>query len=44
MNKTLAALDLTFKKPARIGAPPVAVETGCVILSQRGAAGEFLVD
>ena len=39
-------LDLreAFKKPARIGAPPVAVETGCAILSQRGAAGEFLVD
>jgi hypothetical protein len=28
MNKTLAALDLTYKKRARIGGPPVAVETG----------------
>jgi transposase len=27
MNKTLAALDLTYKKRARIGGPPVAVET-----------------
>jgi transposase len=33
-----------FKKPARIGAPPVAVETVCATLRQRGAAGEFLVD
>ena len=36
-------LACAVKKPARIGAPPVAVETGCGILSQRGAAGEFLV-
>jgi hypothetical protein len=38
------AAQEAFKKPARIGAPPVAVETGCAILSPRGAAGKFLVD
>jgi Winged helix-turn helix len=27
------AAQEAFKKPARIGAPPVAVETGCAILS-----------
>jgi hypothetical protein len=36
--------ETAFKKPARIGGPPVAVETGCAILSQRGAAEQFLVD
>jgi transposase len=44
MNKTLAALGLTFKKRARIGGPPVAVETGCAILNRRGAAEDFLVE
>jgi hypothetical protein len=39
-----AEAETTFKKPARIAAPPVAVETGCAILSQRGAAEKFLVD
>ena len=34
----------TFKKRARIGGPPVAVETGCAILVRRGAAEKFLVD
>ena len=32
MNKTLTRLDLTFKKRARIGGPPVAAETGSAIL------------
>jgi hypothetical protein len=44
MNKTLAALDLTFKKRARIGVPPVAVETDPAIVAWRGAAEGFLVD
>jgi transposase len=39
----LAAQE-TFKKRARIGGPPVAAETGCVTLTQRGAAESFLVD
>ena len=34
----------TFKKRARTGDPPVAVETGCAILDPRGAAEKFLVD
>jgi transposase len=38
-----AAQD-AFKKRARIGGPPVAVETGCAILLRRGAAERFLVD
>ena len=33
-----------FKKRARIGAPPMAVETGRAILNERGAAEGFLVD
>jgi transposase len=33
-----------FKKRARIGGPPVAVETGRAILDRRGAAEKFLVD
>ena len=33
-----------FKKRARIGRPPVAVETDCAIVDQRGAAEKFLVD
>jgi hypothetical protein len=33
-----------FKKRARIGGPPMAVETGRVILNRRGAAEGFLVD
>ena len=36
--------NLTFKKPARIGGPPMAVETGHAILERRGAAERFLVD
>jgi hypothetical protein len=42
--KTDLAAQEAFKKPARIGAPPVAVETDCAILSWRGAAEKFLVD
>jgi transposase len=33
-----------FKKRARIGGPPVAVETDCAIVDARGAAEKFLVD
>ena len=33
-----------FKKQARSGGPPGAVETGCAIVTLRGAAGQFLVD
>ena len=33
-----------FKKRARIGDPPMAVETGRAILNRRGAAEGFLVD
>jgi transposase len=44
MNKTLTGLDLTFKKRARIGDPPGAVETDRARVGQRGAAGSFLVD
>ncbi len=33
-----------FKKRARIGGPPVALETGRATLNQRGAAEKFLVD
>ena len=33
-----------FKKRARIGGPPMAVETGRAILTRRGAAEGFLVD
>jgi transposase len=33
-----------FKKRARIGGPPVAVETDCAIVGPRGAAEKFLVD
>jgi hypothetical protein len=36
--------ETTFKKPARIDGPPVAVETDCAILVRRGAAEKFLVD
>jgi len=38
------AAQEAFKKRARIGGPPVAVETGRVILDLRGAAEKFLVD
>jgi transposase len=38
------AAQATFKKRARIGGPPVAVETGRAIFDQRGAAEKFLVD
>ena len=38
------AAQEAFKKRARIGGPPVAVETGRVILDPRGAAEKFLVD
>jgi hypothetical protein len=37
MNKTLTALDLTFKKRARIGGPPVAVETDLAIVGLEGS-------
>ena len=36
--------EVAFKKRARIGSPPVAIETGCAILDRRGAAEKFLVD
>jgi hypothetical protein len=39
-----AALLVLSKNPAWIAAPPVAVETDCAILSERGAAEHFLVD
>ena len=42
--KTDFAAQEAFKKRARIGGPPVAVETGCAILNRRGAAEGFLVD
>jgi transposase len=38
------AAQETFKKRARIGVPPVAVETACANLHSRGAAEGFLVD
>jgi hypothetical protein len=36
--------ETAFKKRARIGGPPVAVETGCATLDRRGVAEKFLVD
>jgi hypothetical protein len=39
-----AALLVLSKKRARIGGPPVAVETGRAIFDPRGAAEKFLVD
>jgi hypothetical protein len=39
-----AATQEAFKKRARIGGPPVAVETGRAIVDPRGAAENFLVD
>ena len=39
-----AAAQEAFKKRARIGGPPVAVETDCAIVDARGAAEKFLVD
>ena len=38
------AAETAFKKRARIGGPPVAVETDRAIVAQRGAAEGFLVD
>ncbi|MGH7246815.1 MAG: helix-turn-helix domain-containing protein, partial [Pseudomonadota bacterium] len=38
------AAQQAFKKRARIGGPPVAVETGRAILNPRGAAEKFLVN
>ena len=38
------AAETAFKKRARIGDPPVAVETDLAILTRRGAAELFLVD
>jgi len=38
------AAQEAFKKRARIGGPPVAVETGGTMLERRGAAEKFLVD
>ncbi len=35
---------LSFKKRARIGGPPVAIETDRAIVVRRGAAESFLVD
>jgi len=42
--KFYASEKITFKKRARIGGPPVAVETGRAIVARRGAAESFLVD
>ena len=42
--ETLAELDLTLKKRAWIGGPPVAVETDRAIVARRGVAENFLVD
>jgi hypothetical protein len=39
-----AAAQEAFKKRARIGGPPVAVETDRTIVARRGAAESFLVD
>jgi transposase len=39
-----AAAQEAFKKRARVAGPPVALETGCAILTSRGAAEKFLVD
>jgi transposase len=39
-----AAAREAVKKRARIGRPPVAVETDCAIVDARGAAEKFLVD
>jgi hypothetical protein len=39
-----AVAQEAFKKRARIGGPPVAVETDCAIVDARGAAEKFLVD
>jgi hypothetical protein len=39
-----AAAQAAFKKRARIGGPPVAVETDLAIVAWRGAAESFLVD
>jgi hypothetical protein len=36
--------EVAFKKRARIGGPPVAVETDRAIVEWRGAAESFLVD
>ncbi|MEA2770125.1 MAG: hypothetical protein QOD93_3087, partial [Acetobacteraceae bacterium] len=33
--------ETVFKKRARIGGPPVAVETGCATLDRRGVAEKF---
>ena len=38
------AAETAFKKRARIGGPPVAVETDRAIVARRGAAESFLVD
>ena len=40
----VADAGLSFKKRARIGGPPMAVEAGRAILNRRGAAEGFLVD
>jgi transposase len=42
--KTDLTAQEAFKKRARIGRPPVAVETDCAIVDPRGAAEKFLVD
>jgi transposase len=39
-----AAAQEAFKKQARSGGPPGAVETGSAMVPSRGAAGKFLVD
>jgi hypothetical protein len=39
-----AAAQEALKKRARIGCPPVAVETGCATRDRRGVAEKFLVD
>jgi transposase len=42
--KTDLTAQEAFKKRARIGRPPVAVEADCAIVDPRGAAEKFLVD
>jgi hypothetical protein len=42
--ETLEWIAEAIKERARIGGPPVAVETGCAMVNLRGAAESFLVD
>jgi transposase len=44
LSRWLIRIGYRYKKRARVGGPPVAVETGCAIVNRRGAAEEFLVE